>query len=888
MIGQMLSHYRIEAQLGAGGMGVVYKALDTHLNRTVAIKVLAASAVSDPVRRQRFVQEARAASALDHPNIVTIYDIAEADGQLFIVMQYVVGKTLRELLGRGALALNDSLRYAVQIADGLARAHARGIMHRDLKPANVMVTEEGQVKILDFGLAKLTEPSDSDETLTGLPGGPQTEEGSVLGTPAYMSPQQAQGKKVDARSDIFSFGSLLYEMVTGRQAFTGENRLAVLAAIVRGEPGKVSVLVPSVPPELEKLIARALRKDPERRWQAMADLRVALTEIKEESESGVQAPIEAPRPKRLSRWAWAAGLFALVLVIGGAVWFRSARPRSEPPAPPPQTVVFTSFPGRELDPSFSPDGKQIAFVWEGEAGGNLDIYVKLIGAGTPLRLTTHPADDFSPTWSPDGSHIAFLRKSEGGIGIFMVPALGGPERKLSESAASVGFHLYFVRTWVSGLAWSPDGKFLAIVDKSSSQDPNGIFLLSTETGEKRKLTLPPAQYVGDGYPTFCPDGQTLAFTRTRVGTVDDIYVVPVLGGEPRRLTSDNRWIHGLAWTPDGRSIVFSSNRGGSQSLWRVSPSTGAPERLAAGGETAYWPSISRQGSRLAYTQYLTDSNIWRAPGPSSTGRRASPAKLIASTRPDVGPQFSPDGKRIVFVSGRSGSPEIWLCDSEGLNPVQLTSFGGPLTGVPRWSPDGQRIAFDSIKEGHPDIYVVSAEGGSPRRLTTESSSDVRPSWSKDGRWIYFGSDRSGAWQVWKMPAEGGSAVQVTRQGGREAFESPDGKFVYYSKQLGVSGIWRVPVEGGEETQVLDRGEQSNWAVLDQGICLLNRKATPVPATEFFSFATRRLTQLGALPNEARTPMGMAPAFGVSRDGRWILYVQVDRVESDIMLVENFR
>ncbi len=899
MIGKTLGHYRIEARLGEGGMGVVYRALDTHLERPVAIKVLRPEAVADPERKRRFVQEAKAASALNHPNIITIYDISAAEGADFIAMEYVRGKTLDQLAGRKGLGLREALRYAVQAADALAKAHAAGIVHRDIKPGNVMVSEDGLVKLLDFGLAKLSERAegagaDAEATESVKGEAPRTEEGALLGTVAYMSPEQAEGKTVDPRSDIFSFGSVLYEMLTARRAFQGETRMSTLSAVLRDEPKPISQVVEGVPRDVEKLITRCLRKDPQRRFQHMDDIKIALEELKEESESGIQAPVAAA-PSR-PRWPWlgVAGLLMLALVVGGVlVLQRLRRPKAEAPAPPPRTVPFTSFAGSERDPALSPDGKQVAFAWDGEAGGNFDIYVKLVEGGTPLRLTTKPANEGSPAWSPDGSRIAFLRETAGGHGIFVIPALGGPERKLGQSAAGAGVPWSFGLEWLSspsGLAWSPDGRFLAILDKSSAQDPNSIFLLSTETGEKRKLTSPPAQQIGDGFPAFSPDGQTLAFTRCPTAEVNDIYVLPVSSsgtsaGEPKRLTFEGGGIWGLAWTPDGRDLVFSSNRAGSRSLWRIPASSGTPERLAVGGENAYKPSVSRQGGRLVYEQRLGDSNVWRTPGPNAKGSGGSPTKMIASTRDDAAPQFSPDGERIVFGSSRSGNQEIWVSDSDGLNVVQLTPFGGPAVGSARWSPDGQQIAFDSTKEGHRDIYVVRSEGGSPRRLTTEASNEVRPSWSRDGRWIYFGSDRTGTWQVWKAQAEGGAAVQVTKKGGREAFESPDGKFVYYSKQSGISGIWRVPVEGGEETQVLEQGEQGHWAVLEQGLCLLNRTATPQPAIEFFNFATRRLARIAALPKEARTP---GNGFAVSPDGRWVLYVQVDRVESDILLVENFR
>lgn len=321
------------------------------------------------------------------------------------------------------------------------------------------------------------------------------------------------------------------------------------------------------------------------------------------------------------------------------------------------------------------------------------------------------------------------------------------------------------------------------------------------------------------------------------------------------------------------------------SLWKVPVSGGSPEKLVGGN--AMFPSVARQGGRLAYAETgAPDLDIWRAAGPMmDLPSRVRPTKHISSTRWDGNPQISPDGKRIVFASNRSGNGEIWVCDQTGLNPVQLTSFGGPLAASPRWSPDGQQIVFDARIQDQSDVHVVSPEGGEPRRITTEPSNEVRPSWSRDAQWIYFGSDRSGTWQVWKVPAQGGTAVPVTRHGGREAQESPDGRFVYYHKSS-TPGIWRVPIEGGEEVQVLDQGEQGHWSLLEGGICLLNRKATPDPAIELFDLTTRRLARITSLPKEAASPL-LVPSLAVSPDGRWVLYVQLDRVTSDIVLVENF-
>ena len=600
--------------------------------------------------------------------------------------------------------------------------------------------------------------------------------------------------------------------------------------------------------------------------------------------AGPEAAVPVPP---LPWWRTTLRLFwplaLLVLVIGGAAWFHFFRAASQSALPPMRVVPLTTLPGSEFYPALSPDGNQVAFSWDGETGDNVDIYIKLIGAETTLRLTDNPARDCCPAWSPDGRSIAFTRISETKGEIFIVPALGGPERKLQ---TTTGAHPLGLFRFVS---WSPDGRFLAFADQGPDEGPYAIFLVSVESLERRKLSAPPAKYYGDSYPAFSPDGKTLAFVRAAGAALSDIYLLSVAGGEPRRLTFGNTSINGLDWTPDGSEIVYSSSLLASvNSLWRISASGGAPERLAVGGENASNPSISGHGHRLAYQQGVSDSNIWRIELQSSTGRGGSPTRLIASTQVEVGPQFSPDGKKITFCSDRSGNSEIWICDSDGSNCLQLTSFEGPHTCTPRWSPDGQRIAFDSRPEGHSDIYVIDHEYRVPRRLTTATSDDVVPSWSNDGRWIYFSSNRTGRRQVWKAPAEGGPAVQVTQNGGFAAFESPDGQFVYYAK-FTEPGIWRVPVEGGEETLVLDLlqpGFWGYWAVVEEGIYFLNAEAKPRPAIEFFRFADGKTLRIAPLE---KRPALWPPGLAVSPDGRYILYVQIDQVTtSDIMLVENFR
>src|SRR5688500_7142174 len=355
MTGRRLAHFEVLEKLGEGGMGIVFKARDLHLDRPAAIKLLHPDKLGDPARKSRFIQEAKAASALNHPNIVTIYDIRSGDGQDFIAMEFVDGTPLDELIAR-KLRFSEALRYAIQIADALAAAHAAGIVHRDLKPANVMVTRSGLVKILDFGLAKLVEPAAPTSTDTTRTARPLTEEGVIAGSAPYMSPEQAEGKPVDHRSDIFAFGALFYEMLTGQRAFQGESRMATLAAILTKDPTPLGEISPSLPKEIERIVTRCLRKELRRRSQSMAEIKIALEEVQYDSESGASASRVAARRRRLLWWP-AASAAIIVLVV--AVWMAIPRPRG--PREPLRIVPLTTFPGQEGNPTMSPDGNQFAF-----------------------------------------------------------------------------------------------------------------------------------------------------------------------------------------------------------------------------------------------------------------------------------------------------------------------------------------------------------------------------------------------------------------------------------------------------------------------------------------------------------------------------------------------
>ena len=885
MIGKTLAHYQITEKLGEGGMGVVFKARDRHLDRFVAVKILPAEKVADADRKRRFVQEAKAASALNHPNIITIHDVGRDGDTDFIVMEYVKAKTLDALIPHRGMRLNEALKLAIQIADALSKAHSAGIVHRDLKPTNVMVTEDDVVKVLDFGLAKLMEGANAREMqATGT--APETHEGVILGTVSYMSPEQAEGKPVDPRSDIFSFGSVLYEMVTGRKAFQGDTKVSILSAILREEPQKASEVVAGLPREMEKIINRCLRKDPNRRFQHMGDVKVELEELKEESDSGRLVAPPAPQTVQGRRLFWAVGLLILLALGISVIWL--VRPNSKQPQSELTPVPLTSYPGIEDQATFSPDGSQVAFVWNGEKQDNDDIYVKVVAKEGYIQLTTDPARDYDPAWSPDGSSIAFSRDLPGGrTAVYLIPPIGGAEHKIAETSTVPDI---IENSPLRSLGWSPVGNSLAIVDRNSPREPFEIFLLSVETGERRPVTFPPPDAYGDVSPAFSPNGRALAFERRASGDVADLLVQqlsPALTpqGEPRPILRQSLVPYNPTWTLDGRGIISAFGIGDfSSGLWRIaSDGSGNRQRLDFAGEFTECPSLSRQRNRLAYTRRIWDPNIWRVEL-DGRGQAGPPVKLIASTRMEGNPQYSRDGRRIVFLSDRSGSGEIWVCNSDGTHCGQVTSMGGPATGTPRWSPDGEHIAFDSSPNGNWDVFVVAASGGKPRQLTNRPVSEAIPSWSHDGKWIYFFSMQASAPQVWKVPSEGGKAIQVTHKGGVVAFESPDGRFVYYTKsEEGAEGIWRMPVGGGEETQIVDRVVAlRNFAITDPGIYFLTRSDAGFDISLFrFATASTEIVTKVQRPNVG--------SLTVSPDGRSILWAaQYDQLGGDLMLVENFR
>ncbi len=867
MEGSTLGPYRILTEIGVGAMGVVYRALDTRLDRQVALKILPAQYTQDSTRVARFRTEAKAASALNHPNIVTIYEIGQANGSWFIAEELIDGVTLRQQLALGGLPIDKALDIASQCAVALQAAHDAGILHRDIKPENVMVRPDGIVKIVDFGLARISD--------TGADFGVHaTQTGSVIGTPRYMSPEQARGEELDARTDIFSLGAVLFEMVMGCPAFPGATPAEVFAALLGKER------VARVGGVLDVVVAKALAKDRDSRHQTLGELAQELKLV-----DPLQQKVTIRWRLRSRRIRGRLMVAALLLVACAIVaWYGWTARRQSVRDRPTQLVPLTTFEGDKDYAAFSPDGTRIAFSWNAGRQGTRErhIYVKEVGTGEPIQLTSAPEDDTWPAWSPDSRRIAFVRLlPDAERAIYVVPPTGGSERKLAEGG--------------DGVSWSPDGKWLVLANAPKPKGSGSLFLLSVETGERRQLGAP--QNGSDCFPVYSPDGKWIAFLR--MGSVGEVFIAAA-SGDPKthpakQLTFDGEPKLGLTWTASAREIVYSTLREyGGSGLWRVPISGGERHRILPTLLFAANPNISRSGDRLAYTESWIDSNIYQSevlgfakPGvPQPFGESK---KMIASSHEDHSPSFSPNGERIAFVSNRTGNSEIWTARRDGSGQTQLTHFES-FTGTPRWSPDARWIVFDCIIRGNADIWVIPSTGGTPRRLTTDSAADTMPSWSPNGAWIYFNSERSGSPQIWKMKPDGSAVQQVTREGGREPLSSSDGRTIYYTKIHGGAPIWQVPAEGGLEEPVAGMEQFNNigraWGVLPQGIYFVSRQeGTEADTIRFFSFANRRATPLCKWERTARWT---SPVLALSPNGEHLLTVRIDQQVNDLMMVENFR
>jgi serine/threonine protein kinase/WD40 repeat protein len=756
--GRTISHFHIGEALGGGGMGVVYKAEDTRLGRPVALKFLAPELVRDPAAKARFLNEARAASALDHPNLCTILEVGESeDGLLFLAMPCYEGESLERRLARGPLPLDEVVEIAAQIARGLARAHQHGIVHRDVKPGNLFLTHDG-VKILDFGIAKLTGEA-----------GP-TRLGAVMGTPSYMAPEQTRGEGIDARADVWSLGVVLYEKLTGRRPFVGGNGLAVIHAVLNENPEPVSHLRPEVPPELDRIVSRMLAKDPEKRYADAAEVLVALRRELSLPTTGSLNPPPMIRQRR-RRGRIAIGVLAAAAALA-AIAFLAWRRAGVTPAPQPgQIARLTDLAGSETSPSLSPDGTFV--VYAKSVNGNFDLFTQRVAGGNPINLTADsPADDIQPAFSPDGQQIAFRSERDGG-GIFVMGATGESVRRLTD----IGFNP----------AWSPDGKEIAVAtegafDPTARYSFSQLLRINLATGARRSLA------VRDGVqPSWSPHGLRIAFWGlAHPGARRVIWTVPVDGGPPVTVVNDGFYNWSPVWSPDGKFLYFASNRGGGMNLWRVAidersgRTLGDPQPITTSSEWSALPSLSRDGRHMVFAtnssrsfveQAALDPTTGLASGPPSVvyqGARSilscdispdgawlalwasSPAEDLLVIRPDGTelrqltndlardrtPNWSPDGSRILFASDRSGKYEAWTIRPDGSELTQVTHLADRPVLHPFWSPDGRKIGFNYVNHGTALLDLGSA---SPKLRLLPSADGGHTfaggDWSDDGRFL---------------------------------------------------------------------------------------------------------------------------------------------------------
>jgi len=600
-----------------------------------------------------------------------------------------------------------------------------------------------------------------------------------------------------------------------------------------------------------------------------------LIEEHSETDEAIEAiqtgTVEQKDRRRIGyRLGWAAAACTLLFALA---WLYQARRRAA--LPPPRVVPVTSFPDWAECSEISPDGNYVAFNRASDFPQASGIYLKQIGTENYRQLTQNGGDR-CPAWSPDGRYLAFSRHEEQKRSIYLVSTLGGAERNLFSGAPAA-----------SDLNWSPDGKLIAFSVANPQPGSYSILSLAVDTLETRTLTEPPVGYQDWG-PAFSPDGKQMAFIRVNGNlTAAEIYVKSTSGGGARRMTFDDGAIIGPpAWTGDGKSILFSSTRSGLPTVWRIPASGGSPVQLTEVGVKAVHPTVAAEGHRLAFEQEMGSSSLWRL-NVAEVGKKDSATQVTASKGFNGPAEFSPDARRIVLVSDRSGTSEIYICDANGSNLLQLTTLGnGGAPVTPHWSPDGQRIVFDSVLKGHTAIFVIQANGGPPRRLTDQSSDNVNPSWSHDGQWIYFASSRTGQWQIWRMSSQGADAVQLTQQGGFAGFESADRDFFYYAKTAASPEIWKLHFKDQQETAVSPRlhvEDWTGWTLANNGVFFIKDTGEARADLRLLDFGSARVRDITRLEKQP-----WHPRISASADGHFVLYQQLDMKVSNVMLLENFR
>ena len=866
-------------------MGEVYRVRDHSLGREVAVKVLPEELASDHDRLLRFEQEARAAAALNHPNILAVYGFYTTDTPSpYLVTELLQGQTLRGRLEQGEIPVRKAVEFSLQTARGLAAAHNCGIVHRDLKPENIFVTRDGVVKILDFGLAKLIAPDlNSPQGLS--PTAALTEMGMVLGTVGYMSPEQVRGQVVDARSDIFSLGAILYEMLSGDRAFQGKTAADTMSAILKEEPAALSGTAGNLPPALGRVVHRCLEKDAAERFQSARDLAFNLELIGRE-ESGSGAAMALPAKKRRSRQTAATVAFVVFAMVGLGLWTaHRLRPRTEDSLPV-ELRRLTDFVGMEEFPALAPDGKSVAFT--ADVGGRRQVWVRLLARGAPLQVTHDDADHQYPRWSPDSSSLIYFSPSQEPDGqgkIWQIPALGGTAQPL---VASLG-----------GADLSHDGKHLAYFH--SNRGELELTVADADGSNPRRLTVLPTEYNYSDL-RWSPDDRRLGFQRGR--TFDyDVFYVPAEGGSIQAITQDGNPLAGFAWLPDGSGVVYSSSRGDTvlylrtMNLWSVQTG-GKNLRQLTFGETSYIsPDLDRDGNMVA-TRRQIQFDIWRYPvdgTPEENVRHG--VQITRQTGTVQTPSAGPGDHELAYLSDSGGHGNLWVQNLETQQTRQVTFEQDPqiTIGVPVWSPDGKYIAY--VKRGqrawNVDLWLMNPDGSNARKI---SDGGGWACWSPDSRWLYFSPPGQNGFRIEKTSPEGGPNLLVRDEGQKPAVDAAGRLFFVLNlpAQNGLSDMEIMvanPENGPAQKLARISGSRLSSSLLMQPVLSPDGKwlAAPLtdgPTTNIWAQPTdggtmRRITDFG------RQATFITRRVSWSSDGHSI-YAAVGKGEADIVLLSNLK